>query len=98
MLTEMNVPCDDDDAYGMKRFGARPKYVLRKLAFTLLPAGSASRDEFVSKTLKLPGVCTQQRNCLKSDLFKILTGICQHVPSLARIPTTFLHKNGSLSV
>lgn len=94
LLARINAAGDDEEAYGMRRFAARPKYVLRKLTFSILPEGTAARDRFVQEVLGLGGaVCTQQRQCVKEDLRDILFSICLHRPDLACIPTTFCHKD-----
>jgi len=92
-VASMNSPADDEVAYGLRLYGARPKYILRKLCFSLLPEGSISRERFVADVLCLPNVNTQQRECVKDDLVEILHGICRMAPTLARIPSTFCHKD-----
>lgn len=72
---------------------ARPKYVLRKLAFSIMPEGSDNRDRFVAVDLNLGSdICTQQRRCVKDGLVAILTAVCDRMPALARIPEAFCHK------
>ena len=93
LMSAMMTPADDDVAYGLRLYGARPKYVLRKLCFSLLPEGSVMRERFVANELCLPTVNTQQRECVKEDLVEILYGICRRCPALARIPTVFCHKD-----
>ena len=64
-----------------------------QLCFSLLPEGSTMRERFVAEALCLPNVNTQQRECVKDDLVEILHGICRKCPALARIPSTFCHKD-----
>lgn len=92
LLSSISTATDDDMAFNLRRFGARPKYVLRKLAFSLLPEGTEKRDIFVQTELCLTNVCTQQRKCVKEDLFAILNAICDRRTDLAKIPLTFCHK------
>lgn len=92
LLYSISSVQDDDEAYGMRLFFARPKYVLRKLVFSMLPDGTDNRDRFVRNDLRLEGVCTQQRKCIKDDLFAILTAICDHRPDMAKIPDSFCHR------
>ncbi len=93
LLYRINAAEDDVSAHGMRRFQARPKYILRKLAFSILPEGAEKRDKFVQEVLLLGhSVCTQQRRCVKDDLFVLLNAICDHCPELACIPANFCRK------
>lgn len=76
-----------DAVHGMKRFDARPKYVLRKLAFSVVPSTPAERVDFIRNRLGLDkSVPTEQRLCTKRDAFDILSAVCDHAPEYAQIP------------
>lgn len=74
------------DTYGMKAFDARPKYVLRKLCFSILPVKPREREEFIHRTLSLTHVPTEQRLFTKQDAFEVLVAVCDVLPDVARIP------------
>lgn len=92
---DVNTGLSDNNDLGraMKRFDTRPKYVLRKLCFSILPETSAKREAFARDVLKLGGkVSTQQREAIKTDLITMLLAICEHAPSMARIPCNYNQK------
>ena len=94
LLGRTSAATDETEAHGMLTFLARPKYILRKLCFSILPRSTAARNAFVAE-LALTDVCVQQREAEKDDLVRLLCAICDNKPELARIPAHFCHKDGS---
>jgi hypothetical protein len=67
--------------------GARAKFILRKLASAVVPAGSVDRESFIRHRLHLSSVPTAENKWTKTDAVAILRAVVDHVPEAACIPT-----------
>lgn len=70
----------------LRETGAGAKFVLRKLAASVLPCNGRSKPEFFRDVLRLPHVPTAEKDWTKESCLAILEAIVEHLPKHARIP------------
>lgn len=66
--------------------GARSKYILRKLAFSLVPNSKEQRVAYIRHTLRLPDVRTEENQVTKQEAYRIIRAAYELDPDGIRIP------------
>lgn len=71
----------------MDKTGARPKFILRKLAAAILPSRKRTREPYMRKTLAIRAeVNVAENRWTKQDAYEILCCICDRAHAMASIP------------
>ena len=70
----------------LSEHGARSKYILRKLAFSLVPNVKEARVAFIRGTMKLADVKTEENQVTKQEAYEIIRAAYCLDPANIRIP------------
>lgn len=81
-----NTTACDGEPNILAKFGARSKYVLRKLAFSLVPNVKEARIAYIRTTMCLADVKTEENQVTKQEAYDIIRAAYRLDPVNIRIP------------